>query len=637
MISKLRNMMGIPFFATLVLLFFSGGVLAADSDQLTSSASIAPPPEFTIASDEEDKLEPWDYSPYRVLIWLVSDDPGDGAVSLDQELRAYLDRDFAPIWRVTIADAPTAVRTAALRDLGSLTFDTMVASDPVLAVKRNHKDAVRIRIAANVAEYCKKVYGTPGLIEETKRRGAAAGDEGLAGVAAKLEAVEGDALSLRDRWAEEETEAVLVSRGMALTLTDPAAKIVAPPISQLISDAVDQYDKIFVVRINHGVVPHSVSVVEMETLMRFVGAVVTEHFVDGDGIATAVGRGLTRAFSPVVRIDEAGQSTAAGLVRAGGLILKENSPAGIAVNDVLQPMIRKDDRNGSPIMIGPMDWAYLVTEKVQGPQVEMGFYAGRIGGLQGRKNKRTFRIALKVTPVGEQTMIRLHAKGDVDEPLIGYELYQKELKSRSMTFVGRTDWNGRFLVNKTEDPMRLLYVKNGGAVLARLPVVPGLTPQETADLAGDDMRLHAEAYIRGVENAIVDLVAIRKLLAARVRLRLYKGQMKEAEDLVNLLRDEPTNEKLADDMGKKQSIYLKALGSRNANQKRKIDDMFKVTREMLSKMINPRDIRELEEDLIKAKKNGGKLDPPDQEDDGIDPTANDVTTEAAQASPAPKE
>jgi hypothetical protein len=199
-----------------------------------------------------------------------------------------------------------------------------------------------------------------------------------------------------------------------------------------------------------------------------------------------------------------------------------------------------------------------------------------------------------------------------------------------MKFIGRTDWNGRLHVEQTEDPLRLLYVKNGGAVLARLPVVPGFTPFEKADLAGDDMRLEAEAYIRGVENAIVDLVAIRKLLAARVRLRLYKGQMEKAEELVNLLREQPSNEKLANDMGKKQTKYLKAIGTRNANQRRKVDDMFKITRELLGKLINPRDLRILEEDLLLAKKNGGKLKRPEEKVEE-DPTANDVTTGAAQA------
>ncbi len=142
-------------------------------------------------------------------------------------------------------------------------------------------------------------------------------------------------------------------------------------------------------------------------------------------------------------------------------------------------MTRKDDRNGKPILIGPMDWAFLLVTELtghDGRNVEMDFFAGRAGGLQGRKNKRTFRMALKVRAFGDSTMLRLHLQKDPDFPLIGYELYDKELDSTSMTFIGRTDWNGRLLVERNDKPLRLLYVKNGGAVLARLPIVPGLYP-----------------------------------------------------------------------------------------------------------------------------------------------------------------
>jgi hypothetical protein len=246
----------------------------------------------------------------------------------------------------------------------------------------------------------------------------------------------------------------------------------------------------------------------------------------------------------------------------------------------------------------------------------MDFHAGMPAGLQGRSNSRTFRMASKARPYFDNTMIRMHVRGAADEPLIGYEIYEKALNSKEMTFLGRTDWNGRIWLEKTENPLRLLYVKNGGAVLARLPIVPGQTAVEVAEMTGDDMRLQAEAYIRGVQNAIVDLIAIRELLGARIRLRLKKGEMKEAETLLEQLRAEPSNETIADDMGKKQTDYLKILGNGNANQRKMIDQMFTTTRELLSKHINQKMINDLEDDFIAAKKNGGKLPEPPPEDDG---------------------
>ena len=383
--------------------------------------------------------------------------------------------------------------------------------------------------------------------------------------------------------------------------------MIALPIDGFIFQLLDEYDKVFIVRIDQETSPTRVSVVEYETLMRHFGAVSTRSVAGQGQLVGTIGLTVTDAFSPTIRIENAGQKSASGLLRAGGLIVDDRSPALIRVGDILMPMTRKNDRNGKPILIGPLDWSYLLVKEVDGARHQMDYHTGRPGGLQGRQNKRTFRIASKVSPRGDQTTIRLHARGDEDFPLIGYEIHERELESPNMTFVGRTDWNGRMMISRTEDPLRLFYVKNGGAVLARLPVVPGLIETEVADLSGDDMRLQAEAYIRGVQNAIIDLVAIRELFAARVRLRLEKGQMEEAEQLLSALREQPTNEKLANDMGKKETEFLRLIGPKNASQYRKVENMFSTTRDMLSQHINPRIINELETDLLNAKKNGGKL------------------------------
>lgn len=577
-------------------------------------------------SPSEEQIEPWDFSPYKVLVWVVSDDPKLNAATLERPLRIFLDREFSSIWRVSIADAPISVRTGAKRNIDSLDYDTLVSSDPVIALKRNHKDAIRIRIATNVGKYVNKVHGYKSLIDDVKERGAEKGSEALDGAASKLEAVE-PTVSLQEKWADETTEALIVPRGYAQTLTEPEAKLIPLPVTRLVDDSVKKFDKIYVVRIDQSQVPSRAMVSEFECLMHYFGPVVTSKFLGAEEAATAVGHALTEAFSPVVRIENAGTKTATGLVRAIGLAIDKDSPARIKVDDVLVPMVRKNDRNGRPIMIGPMDWAYLVGEEIKGPILEMGFYAGRTGGLQGRKNKRTFRIALKVRPPGDDTVVRLHVKGDKEEPLIGYELYEKELKSKNMTFIGRTNWNGTLRVSKKpEHALRLMYVKNGGAVLARLPLVPGLTVNQVADLTGDDIRLQAEAYIRGVENSIIDLVAVRKLFVARIRLRLERGEMDQAKELMELLRAQPSNESLANEMGKRNTRFQSVKGI-SANQKAKIDNMFKSTRNMLTKMITAREINELEDDFVTAERNGGRLPIKRNTEEEVDPNANDVSRE----------
>jgi hypothetical protein len=575
----------------------------------------APKPE----SDSKPESEvAWDYSPYRVLIWLSSDDPSISAVSVERDLRAYLDRDFSSVWRVDLAPTPTAIRTLAARNMASLDYDAITASDPVLAIKRDHPDAVRIRTISNVAEYCKSVLVTANRHEDVVNRAkshgvAAQGDAAMQGVADLLSPVSGDELAVSQRWAESATEALLVSRGMAKTLVEPEAKLITPLISGLVGDAFESYDKIFIVHARRNSIPTAIDVVEVDTLMQHFGPVVTEPFSTAGTLTSAIGRGVTRAFAPVVRIENAGQRSATGLLRAGGLIIGDSSPASIAVNDPLEPMVRKNDRNGQPTLIGPVDWALLLTTGLEERYLKMDFYAGRSGGLQGRKNKRTFRMALKARPQSESTLLRLHLQRNPNFPLIGYELYEKELKSRKMTFVGRTDWNGRLRIEKSDFPLRLLYVKNGGSVLARLPMIPGLYPTAVADLSGDDLRLRAEAYVRGAQNDITDLVAMRKLYKIRIRKQLEQGEMEAALRLMNSLRGQPTNQELSAAIGRKQVEFLELIGNRNIGQRRKVDQMFTTTRELLSKHLTPKVIRDLEADLLKASENGGRLPSADDE------------------------
>lgn len=558
---------------------------SADDADIRTTANAA-----TVELGEQAK--PWDYDPYRVLIWIATQDPRADATVIGPALRADLMRDFAAVWRFEIANAPAAVRLAADRAMADLNFEALVASDPVIAVKRNHPDAIRIRYLADVSRYVGRVNGTGGRIEDVKAR-AVNGRESLSGVADKFFAVDGDAMAVVDSWADPATEAVLLERGLAMTLTDPEPNLIELHIEGLVGNQLDVYDKIFIVKIDRDELQRELSVVELEVMMRYFGPEVEESLGPAADLPAAVGRAVTRAFSPTVRIDDAGTRSAQTLVRAGGLIVDPDSPAAISAGDVLMPMVRKNDRNGRPVSFGRVDWAYLLVTEMDGPKAKADIYAGRVGGIQGRKNRRTFRTARKVDPIGDSTLLRLHARGNPDEPLVGYEVYDKEFDSKSMTLVGRTDWDGRLRVEATETPLRLLYVKNGGAVLARLPLVPGAMPVAIADLGGDDVRLRAEAYIRGVQSAIVDLVAIRELFKARIKLRLEQGKKREAQDLLLKLRDQPTNQRLADDMGKKQSMFLKDVG-RNQSQRRQIDEMFADTRELLSKHIGPRLIRELE-------------------------------------------
>ena len=673
----MKNMKRQTVVTFFIVLMLAQLVNAQDSTTVTQEVSQANESgQATMVSDSPATNEtveeevPWDYDPYRVLVWYVTDDDRVSLASLEPAIRAYLARDFEAVWRLDLAVAPPVVVTAAQRGLSDLTYDRLTASDPVLAVKRDHPDAVRIRVAKNVGEFVSEVYVTEDRAAEVLSRAEAIGNDGFNGIKDKFKAVSGDECLIRDLWnqsavvqgntnladgeksvssdtevddapAESDDkgiEAILVSRGIANTLS-PEAKLIIPEVAGLVGQTVEQYDKVFIVSVKTNQVPNRIEAIEFDTLMRHFGPVASVNSTGASFLPRGIGICLTKAFGPMVRIENAGQRSALGLLRAGGLVKekdRDHSPAWIRVGDILEPMTRKNDRNGNPIMIGALDWAYLHVTELDGYQernVQMDFYSGRGGGLQGRKNKRTFKTALRVRPELSSTDVRLHLQRDPDFPLIGYELYQKDLESGDMTFVGRTNWDGVLRVEATDDPLRLLYVKNGGAILARLPLVPGLYHNVVADLSGDDIRLQAEAYIRGAQNSIIDLVAIRELFKARILLRLERGEMEKAEELLTALRDQPTSDALYGAIGKKQQDFINLLGTKNANQSRKVDEMFTNTRELLQKHITPKLVQDLELAYIEAQENGGKL-PPREKKPKVDNSADGQSTERAPDEPS---
>ncbi|EMI54189.1 signal peptide protein, partial [Rhodopirellula sallentina SM41] len=266
--------------------------------------------------ERPEEPPPFDYSPYRVLIWISSDNPRIDADLIRDDLLDFLDRDFYSVWRTVVADAPSAVASIARRDLGSITFASIAASDPVIALKKGHPHSLRIHFASDAGRFLDEIPGTQGRIQEILRR-IEQNPESKTTPAKfawkdKLRAIDGDAVTLQKMWKDESTEAILVSRGVADTLDEPRAKLIVPPLDGQVVDAIEQFDKIYIARLETKGSPPNVQVIELDTLIRHFGVVMQRPMVSTSHLAESVGGAIRDVFSPVVRIDEAGQKNATG-------------------------------------------------------------------------------------------------------------------------------------------------------------------------------------------------------------------------------------------------------------------------------------------------------------------------------------
>nr|MCU0721182.1 hypothetical protein [Pirellula sp.] len=107
-------------------------------------------------------------------------------------------------------------------------------------------------------------------------------------------------------------------------------------------------------------------------------------------------------------------------------------------------------------------------------------------------------------------------------------------------------------------PLYLYFIKNGDTLLARLPIITGYAPVEEAQLPDDRKRLEAEAFLKGVQNEVLDIVVQRKILEARVKTRIDKKDLVEAEKNLEELKRLKSYEKLFSEV---EAIQRRALAT----------------------------------------------------------------------------
>lgn len=148
-------------------------------------------------------------------------------------------------------------------------------------------------------------------------------------------------------------------------------------------------------------------------------------------------------------------------------------------------------------------------------------------------------------------------------------------------------------------PLYLYYIKNGETLLARLPVITGYREQEKADLPDDRRRLQAEAFLKGLQGEVLDLVVRRKILDARIKKKIDEGKKDEAFALLDELKKVKNYEGLSSQI---QNILRRATSTEQgpvpAPVAERIDKMIDVTRVLMQQYLQTDIVRELEVKLL---------------------------------------
>ena len=518
------------------------------------------------------KQQSWVFQPYDVRIWLAIED-SPRLASIDRNMLyaeiKQLIQGWVPYgWRTTISEPPQEILADAINNARDLSMQdiTLLYEPP-----KEDPNVVKIK-------------------EETET----ATDD-----AESVQAEDEDAVTAD---SEESTEDAEVE-------VDPFAYLIKPNLLK-------QADKLYVVSIRDNgrdIVLEAVGFdcngrVRVEDAVRELRNVADTAHNCFDAIK--------EIFRPVAKItfNAVTDGKQAGLqLRSAGLVnpeLNPDSPLIIGNDSVFRPVVRRNDREGFPLIGGIIEvvWTYIYVQQTKPYGVLEGEMISTFSSIRNpvgsRPNSRTEKYGLLVPVRHENTLLKIAANDLEDYQLEGYNVFVRNAKAsidaddNPIDPVGQTDWRGAIPIEIGPTTLRIIYVKNGERVLARLPFVPGAFEEIDAFLPNDDVRLEYEAFFAGIMNSILDITVQRKVLETRINIKIKNGEITDAEKIFKEeLMSLRSRKDIEDVLNEKenQKINNKRL---NGTVLRKIDDMFARTNGLIKTYLSE-DIRSTVEKAIK--------------------------------------
>jgi hypothetical protein len=258
---------------------------------------------------------------------------------------------------------------------------------------------------------------------------------------------------------------------------------------------------------------------------------------------------------------------------------------------IFRPVVRL--RSGKTQRVQPIDWSYLIVESVEGSRLRTKLVTGLHTPLVNKRRGRAEQLALFVHPPSGDTTLQLRTADKQERPLSGYQIYSHPVDSKETLLLGSTDVRGNLRIEPDDGALRVLLVISGGVIMARLPVLPGLTPTLLAQVPDDQLRLQVEGVINGFQEELVDQIARRQALITRIRSRIRAGKMDQARQLLNELRRLRSQQ----DFTRELLVERQRRTSSDPRMQRQIDKLFDDTQTVINRHLDARQVERLEREV----------------------------------------
>ena len=437
------------------------------------------------------EVEIWEYSPYNVGVWLSLDPSIDKSQTareqLVEDLKEELARTFGAAWKTHFMEVPVNMQAWVERDIPGMVVDNFSNDDLVMLLDKSNDDLKTLRVFETALEKIEKIgmteidhqqmmVDTESFIEN---------DVQAKMLRDKATDLSPDYLNLLKALQEKRVSAVMVPRSQVAMFAS-ASRSLATTLPWHTERYLRDYEKLFLAHARFENEQYHIVVRELDCPMRLFGPAVSISTSIWQNFSNVICNQFIKAFAPVARIEETNGRLTMMLNRAGGLA-EPGNPVIIKAGEILQPVIRRDDKRGTAPMLEPIPWTYIAVTKSEGIQLEGTCYSAMGNVLQGKQTRRAQRVALRVRPLGTQSDVKVVVRTNPNETQPGCQIYQKDLMTDDLKFVGYTDWRGVITIERASDL---------GLLLPERLKIEQQAAKRAAQEAADKAALEAEAAKR---------------------------------------------------------------------------------------------------------------------------------------------
>ena len=406
----------------------------------------------------------WEYSPYKVCVWVELDPSLDTSPAAGKELVSAmlqrLESSFGAAWRITHQPTPHQLSALVRRGPEKIEIDDLSSSDLVLVLGKEDASTKTLRVLETAVEQLSQIAITRAdraMLEiesqpfaDSEGESASAKQEKLVpALIAKCNQLVDSYDDIAAGFLEKKIAGALVPRAKLASL-DAVARPVASSLPWHVERVLHDFEKLFIVRIARESEEYRVTARELDCPMRILGPTSQGATVSWKSLADVAAHSMIHAFAPVARIEEATPKVAKLRARAGGLVELPN-PARFFPGDVLQPVLRREDRRGGSPLLEPIPWTFVAITSSDGITLEGNIYSSFNGVLQGKQTSRAQRVALKVRPSVDNTDIKVVVRTNTSEAQAGCQVYRRDLLTQELSLIGYTDWRGVITLAKPQD------------------------------------------------------------------------------------------------------------------------------------------------------------------------------------------